>query len=159
LTLPTFLLDHNFPLPIVSAFRPFLKTAKLVTINEFDPKLAELDDHSLIRRLHESGEWDGLITNDKRMLSVPESAIALCQTKLTLVAAVGQGHDPVTASGLVLASIDNIAKRTRREVPQFWLLQAKANEHRDPWIELRNIARHKAMTVESLIATFGPGTP
>jgi hypothetical protein len=71
-----------------------------------------------------------------------------------LVVAVGKGHDPVTASGLVLANIDNIAKRTRRGTPQAWLLRAKANDHHDPWQDLRDVARHKKLTVDELIAAY-----
>jgi hypothetical protein len=153
-SVPAFLLDHNFPLPIVGAFRPFLKTARLATIGEIDPSLANLDDDVLIRRVGEMGDWDGLITNDKRMLSIPEAIVALCQTRLTLVVASGIGHDPVTASGLVLASIDNIAKRTRRDVAQLWLLNANAKEHTDPWSKLRDVARHLKMTDVELIATY-----
>jgi hypothetical protein len=69
------LLDHNFPLPIVGAFRPFLKSARLVTMGEVDSDFANLDDDVLIRRIHEMGEWDGLVTNDKRMLRIPEAIV------------------------------------------------------------------------------------
>jgi hypothetical protein len=48
-----------------------------VTIGEIDPSLAGLDDDVLVRRLHAMDEWDGLVTNDKRILRMPEAVVTV----------------------------------------------------------------------------------
>ena len=59
-----------------------------------------------------------MITTDSSMLSLPKELSLLCQTKLTLVIAERSGHDPIRATGLLLAHIDGICRRSRPDKAQ-----------------------------------------
>jgi len=64
-------LDQNFPTPLINAVRPYLPaTLDVVHLHGIDPRMSDLDDRSLIIALHQGG-WDGLITNNYKMLDVP----------------------------------------------------------------------------------------
>jgi hypothetical protein len=63
--------------------------------------------------------------------------------KLTLVVAEGAGHDPVKATGLVLAHLPGICVKTDPDVPQLWVLRAVTQAHEKPWERLRRIAKHQ----------------
>ncbi len=90
-----FALDHNFPAPVLAAFAVMMPGVELVPIMQIDPKLAELDDWELFLALHRHEEsWDGLVTNDDKLLALPKEMTVLSQTNLTLVVAVGEGHVP-----------------------------------------------------------------
>jgi len=47
------------------------------------------------------------------MLSLPKELAVLCHSRLSLVIAVAAGHDPIEATGLVLAHISGICSQTR----------------------------------------------
>jgi hypothetical protein len=150
-----FALDHNFPTPIVRSMAPYFKRDELVPVSDIDPSWGELDDWALLVALHRhEREWDGLITTDRRMLALAREMATLCQLGLTLVVALGAGHDPVKAAGLVLAHLDNISTRTRRDVPQLWKLKARSTQHDDPYEELRRIARHQQTTMDALLQEY-----
>jgi hypothetical protein len=110
-----FALDQNFPEPIVDGLVDWLAPdAELMPIRRIDERLATLDDWEVLQALHtDYRAWDGLITTDAKMLSLPRELAVLCQTKLTLVAAEAVGHDPIKATGLVLAHITRICEQTR----------------------------------------------
>ncbi len=95
-----FALDQNFPEPIVNALAAWLRVdAELVPIRTIDLRMATIDDWQILHALHAADEpWDGLITTDARMLSLPKELALLCQTKLTLVVAEAVGHDPIKAT-------------------------------------------------------------
>jgi len=88
-------LDQNFPTPLIEAVRPYLPTDLEVThLRGIDRRMSDLDDRSLIIALRQAG-WDGLITNNYKMLDVPAEVAAIVKTKLTVVAVEGLGHDPI----------------------------------------------------------------
>jgi hypothetical protein len=92
-----------------------------VPIRRIDDRMATLDDWEVLLALHsDEPEWDGLVTTDAKMLSLPRELAVLCQTKLTLVVAEAVGQDPIKATGLVLAHISRICEQTRPETPQVW---------------------------------------
>jgi hypothetical protein len=75
--------------------------------------MQELDDRSLIIiALHETG-WDGLITNNYKMLDVPAEVAAIVKTRLTVIATEGLGHDPLRAVGALLIELPGIPTRIR----------------------------------------------
>jgi hypothetical protein len=86
------------------------------------------------------------------MTSLPRELAVLCQTKLTLVVAVGAGHDPIMATGLVLAHISNICNRTRRDRAQVWRLRTVGNPADDPWKYLTRLAERRGSTAQQLYA-------
>ena len=71
---------------------------------------------SLIIALHQGG-WNGLITNNYKMLDVPAEVAAIVKTKLTVVAVEGLGHDPLRAVGALLLELPGIANRIRPNRP------------------------------------------
>jgi hypothetical protein len=149
-----FALDQNFPQPIVDGLRDWLKAdVELVPIAKIDNRLAtEEHDWRILLALHnDERPWDGLITTDD-MTALPREVAVLCQTKLTLVVAVGAGHDPIMATGLVLAYVSNICKRTRTDRAQVWRLRARGLPAEDPWAYMERIAEHRHMSATDLYA-------
>jgi hypothetical protein len=150
-----FALDHNFPDPIVEVLTEFQTDATLVRIDRIDQRMTDLDDWELLLALrHHPEPWEGLITTDSSMLNQGPELAALIQTKLTLVVAVGSGHDPVKASGLLFAYLAGICKRTRLDQPQAWTLNAASNPHREPWDFLKRFAEHNNRTTDDVWAEF-----
>ena len=143
-----FALDQNFPQPVVDSLRDWLEAdAELVPIADVDQAMATLDDWEVLLALHtDARAWDGLITTDASMLSLPRELSVLCQTKLTLVVAVAAGHDPIKATGLVFAHISNICQRTRRDRPQVWRLATAGRDADDPWDYLERAAGRRGET-------------
>jgi len=152
-SLPRFALDQNFPTPIIDALRSFIVEAEVVSVRDIDSRLSRLDDWQLLLALHHhSDRWEGLITTDSSMVLLPRELAVLVQTKLTLVIAEESGHDPLRATGLVLAHLPAIAKRTRPDVAQIWRLRALTPPHRDPWDELARVGRHTNTSARALFA-------
>ena len=146
-----FALDHNFPSPIVSVLAGFQTDAELVRVDRIDPRLADLDDWELLLALHHHERpWDGLITTDRSMLRQPLELVTLIQTKLTLVVAVDAGHNPVKASGLLFAHLQNICRRTDPAEPQVWQLSARGMPADVPWNILARHAAHSGRTASQL---------
>jgi hypothetical protein len=91
--------------------------AELVAFTDIDPRLADLDDWEILLALHHHHRsWDGLITTDGGMIWLARELAVLMQTKLTLFVADETGHDPLKATGLVLAHLPGVCKRTRPDV-------------------------------------------
>lgn len=150
-----FALDNNFPEPIVKTLEEFIVTATLVPIRHIDPKLTEVEDWELIKALHEhSKPWDGLITTDDSMLNLTREICTLIQTKLTLVIAHGQGHNPVRATGILLAHLEHVCHQTERDRPQVWNLRVTQKPADDPWDQLRKIAEREGTTAKALINAY-----
>lgn len=151
--MPRFALDQNFPTPVVDALRAYLIEADLVSVRAIDPLLARMDDWELLLALHHSTpRCDGLITTDSAMTSLPRELAVLMQTKLTLVVAAESGHDPLKATGLVLAHLPQICKRSNPSTAQIWTLRAATKQHEEPWDYLKRIAKREKKTAENLMA-------
>jgi hypothetical protein len=149
-----FALDQNFPQPIMEGLRDWLEAdAELTPIADIHPDMATLDDWELLLALYTDGRaWDGLITTDASMVNLPRELSVLCQTKLTLVVAMAAGHDPIKATGLVLAHISNVGQRTRPDRAQVWRLRTQAREAEDPWTHLDRAARRRGETANEAFA-------
>ncbi|HJU35884.1 MAG TPA: hypothetical protein VJ716_00510 [Gaiellaceae bacterium] len=146
-----FALDQNFPQPIVETLGEFMTEAELVAVGDIDPRLTEVDDWELLLALHHHARsWDGLITTDSGMLSIPRELSVLMQTGLTLVVAAAAGHDPLKATGLVLAYLPWIADHTEEDRPQVWVLRAANRPHDDPWDWLSKVAQRRGTTATIL---------
>lgn len=147
-----FALDQNFPLPIVGVLARYIIEAELVPLLQIDPALTrDTEDWQILLALHRHSEhWDGLITTDSAMLLLAKEMAVLCQTKLTLVVAEGAGHDPVKATGLVLAHLPGICAKTDPDVPQLWVLRAATQASEQPWERLRRIAKQCNREIKEL---------
>ena len=78
--------------------------------------MPELDDRPLIIALHQTG-WDGLITNNYKMLDVPGEVAAIVKTKLTVIAVEGLGHDPLRAVGALLLELPGVPDESAPGMP------------------------------------------
>lgn len=146
-----FALDQNFPQPIVEVLREFMTEAELVAVGDIDARLTEIDDWEVLLALHHHPvEWDGLITTDMGMLSLPRELSVLLQTKLTLVVAAASGHDPLRATGLVLTYLPWIAVHTQRDAAQVWVLRSGNKPHEDPWDWMTRLAERRGTTAAAL---------
>ncbi len=95
-------LDQNFPTPLINAVRDYLPgDLDLRSLREIDSRLSDLDDRPLFIALHQLG-WDGLVTNNYKMLDVPTEIAAIVKTKAIVIAVDGLGHDPLRAVGALL---------------------------------------------------------
>jgi hypothetical protein len=148
-----FALDHNFPQPILSAMAVALPQVELVPVRDIDPTFADLADWELLRELyrHERA-WDGMITNDDAMLSLPKEMTVLDQTGLTLVVAKGEGHNPVRAVGTLLCHLSHICRHTTPGTAQIWKLRVAQKNAETVRDYLDVIAEKSKTTVSKLIA-------
>jgi hypothetical protein len=136
-----FALDQNFPEPIVDALADFIRSAELVPVRRIDKAFTTLPDWELLLALHRhERDWDGLITSDANMLSLPREMSILMQTKLSLVIARRQGDNPIRATGIILAQLDNICHHSRRDVAQVWELGITQKPATEPWAYMEKIA-------------------
>jgi hypothetical protein len=107
-----FALDENYPTPLIAAVGDYFEGVELVSVREIDPRLQSMDDPDLLLALHhDPGRWAGLITTDTGILRQPRSLDIIRQTQLALVVARSAGHDPLVATGLVLANLPAICAR------------------------------------------------
>jgi hypothetical protein len=146
-----FALDQNFPQPIIDALDEFMVEAELVALQQIDPRLSDLDDWEVLLALHlHDDQWEGLITTDSGMLSLPRELCVLLQTKLTLVVAHAAGHDPLKATGLLLTYLPWIANHSDPAVAQLWVLRAANRPYTNPWEELAKIAHRQRVDTDAL---------
>ena len=136
-------LDQNFPIPLIDAVFDFLPAdMQIAHLKVIDRRLSDLDDRSLVIALHQSG-WDGLITNNYKMLDVPEEVAAIVKTKLTVIAIEGLGHDPLRAVGALLLELPGIPNRIRPKRANVFRLSYRQRQPKDAWEYFKEAAaRH-----------------
>lgn len=148
-----FALDQGFPLPIVNVLRTYQTDADLVSLAEIDSRLPDLDDWEILLALHHhSRPWDGLITTDASMLNQALELRLLDHTGLTLVIAMGAGHDPVRASGLLFAYLSRICNLTQPDNAQIWQLRAGNIMPSTAPDALGRVAAHQNVELEELLS-------
>lgn len=148
---PRFVLDQNFPTPIIEALRAYIVEAELVALSALHPRLSTLDDWQLLVALsQEMPQCDGLVTTDNSMLRQERELATLLRTKLTLVVADAVGDDPIKATGLVLAHLPWIAKQRHRHEAQVWVLRTVSKPGEDPWDRLKRIAGQQGEDARAL---------
>jgi hypothetical protein len=148
-----FALDHNFPEPVLAAFGDVLPMVELVPVRTVDPAWAKLDDWELLLALHRHArQWDGLITNDDAMLSLAKEMTILSQTRLSLVVAKGEGHNPIRAVGALLCHLPHICHHTTPEHAQIWTLRVSQKSHEEVEAYLDKIAQKGSTTVAKIVA-------
>ena len=146
-----FALDHNFPGVFLDAFRRMMAYVELVPVSDIDPGFPDLDDWELLHELYlRHPVWDGLVTNDRNMLSLAKEMTVLDQTGLTLVVATGEGHNRVRAVGVLLCHMKHICHHTTRERAQIWELRVTQKDCDAPEAYLRRIAARHGTSVAKL---------
>ena len=145
-----FALDHNFPAPVLAAFSVLMPQVELVPLAQIAGELARLDDWEVFLALHRHRAWDGLVTNDDKLLALPKEMTVLSQTNLTLVVAVGEGHNPIRAVGVLLCHLGFICHHTKRDRPQIWRLEVRQRAYDAPVKYLTAIAEKQKTTAQHL---------
>jgi hypothetical protein len=119
---PRLVLDQNFPAPILSAVNldRWLPEFEIVSVRDHDPRLSrDFEDWQVILGCSQSGAV-GFISTDAAMLDNPRVIAVVEDTNMTLVVCAAIGHDPIAATGLLLAHLPRVAKRHRSDRPQIW---------------------------------------
>lgn len=133
-------LDQNFPTRLINAVRAYLPAEfELRSLHEIDPRLSDLDDRPLILGLRQLG-WDGLITNNYKMLDVPMEIAAIVKTKMIFIAIEGLGHDPLRAVGALLLELPGVPDRLRPHRSNVFRLAYRRRPPEDAWTYLQQAA-------------------
>ena len=115
--------------------------AELIPVRDVDQRLVEIDDWKLLLALHNDIRgWDGLITNDAKMLKLPREMCVLEKTRPKLVVAEAAGHDPLKATGLLLAHLPQICCRLDPARPEIWRLRVSSKNPETPMSFIRSLA-------------------
>ncbi len=145
-------LDQNFPTPLLQAVQQYLPAdLQLTSVHRIDPALSELSDRALFIALKQL-DIDGLITNNYKMLDVPEELAAIVATKSVLVAVEGLGHDPIRAVGALLLELPGLAGRVRPGVSNVFRLTYRRRIPEDAWHYLSIAAERRGVTAQELWA-------
>ena len=143
-------LDQNFPTPLINAVRAYLPSnLGLQSLHEIDPRLSDLDDRPLIIGLHQLG-WDGLITNNYKMLEVPTEIAAIVTTKMIIIAIEGLGHDPLRAVGALLLELAGLPDRLGPRTSNVFRLAYRRRPPEDAWTYLRPAADRVGQQADQL---------
>jgi hypothetical protein len=120
-------------------------------LKEIDPRLSDLDDRPLFIALKQLG-WDGLVTNNYKMLQVPDEIAAIIGTKATVVAIKGTGHDPLRALGALLLELPGLPDRVKRNDSNVFLLHYQNREPDRAWKYLQVLATRRRADLSDLYA-------
>lgn len=134
-------LDQNFPAPILRVLAGYIRGAELVPVGDIDPRLPLADDWELLLALSQRG-FDGLATQDAKMLNLPKELLVIERTKLKVIAIESTGHQPVAATGILLAHLDRLRAQADPRRAQVWRLSVKLGQPLDPGDILNNVAGH-----------------
>lgn len=148
--MPRFALDHNFPIQIISDLWP--PSIELIRIGDVDPRMPNWDDWQIILELGRLGGYDGLITDDADMLSLPNEMVALARTSLCLVIADAAGHQAIKATGLLMIYLQAIVNSRPHGGPSIFLLSVDeaGRKKRDIYECIRRIARQGNVAEQDL---------
>ena len=135
-----FALDQNFP-PLLPGALPLLPEVEVLPIHKIDHRMSDLGDRELVIALHQLG-WNGLITNNYKMLYQPTEIAAILKTKLVIFAVQGVGDDPVRATGSVLLDLPGAIKRASEQCHVF-LVHPRNPTPREGWEFFKDAATRR----------------
>ena len=144
-------LDQNFPTPILAALADFIVDIELVPLRKIDPRLSTLDDRTLVVALHQLG-FQGLVTNNYKMLKNPKELAAIVATKLTVFAIEGVGDDPIRATGALLLDLPGALKRMDSRKAQVFWMRPRNPMPEDPMALFQRAADHQHRDAVALFA-------
>ena len=113
--------------------------------------MGDLPDRHLLVVLDALG-YDGLVTNNYKMLKVPRELAALHHTTLTLFAVEGCGNDPLRAAGAVMLDLPAATRKIDPKRPQVFFSRPRAPGPKRPWDFLSVIADREGRPVDELFA-------
>ncbi|MPZ60274.1 MAG: hypothetical protein GEU93_03040 [Propionibacteriales bacterium] len=108
-----------------------------------------MSDRRLFVALYQLG-WDGLITNNYRMLRIPAELAAIIKTKATVVAIEGLGHDPLRAVGALLLELPGLPGRVVPSCANVFRLSYARRRPVDAWRYLARVAESRGQNTEAL---------
>jgi hypothetical protein len=141
-------LDQNFPALILNAAE-LLPELEIAPVHKIDRRLSDLDDRKLLIALRQFG-WNGLVTNNYKMLWVPTEIAAILKSKLAVFAVEGVGDDPLRATGAVLMELPAVAKRITIGKAQIFRVHPRGPQPQDPWQLLREAAQRRKIDLGEL---------
>ena len=124
-------LDHNFPEPILDCLAAFMADVNLIPIRRIDSRLPELDDRQLVVALHQLG-YPGFVTGNYKMLQNPRELAAIMDTRISVFAIEGVGHDPIRATGALLLDLPSAIKGIRSGGRGVYWLRPRTPRAQDP---------------------------
>ncbi len=131
-------LDQNFPTPIIQALARWMPTNLVLRhVHQIHPSLSYLNDRDLITAVGLLG-FDGLATNNYRMLNEPAEIASVVSAKIMLVAVIAAGHNPIRASGSLLVELPGLPSRARRGVGTVVRLHFEPRPIDSAWHHLRS---------------------
>jgi hypothetical protein len=122
---------------------------ELTHLTIIDPRLSDLSDRQLFIALRQLG-LDGLVTNNYKMLDVPEELAAIIKTKATVVAVEALGHDSIRAVGALLLELPGLLPRLRPAVSNVFRLNYARRQPRDGWLYLSDAAARLGLQTQEL---------
>ena len=141
--MPRFVLDHNFPIAVVTGI-DWPPDIRLTSLETYEPRLIrDHEDWQVLTEMARRGDVDGYITNDDSMLNLPTEMVALSLTGLILVVTRDTGDDPLKATDLLMTHLVEITVRERGNVQgQLYRLRAGdlGHQRRDLRLHLRELA-------------------
>lgn len=143
-------LDQNFPLPLLTSMARWIPPdIDLVHLTQIDTRLSDVSDRELFIALHQMG-WDGLVTNNWRMLNIEHEIAAIVKTKATVVAMKGMGDDPIRPAGALLMELPGIASRIKTGRSNVFLLTYQHRQAEDGWEYLTMVAERRDTSAKDL---------
>lgn len=142
-------LDQNFPTPILKCLHNYIPGVQLTSVGDIDARLPVADDWQLLLALSQKG-YDGLVTQDAKMLSLPKELLVIEQTKLKVIAIEATGHQPVAATGIFLAHLDRLRTQIDPKRAQVWRLRVKLGPSETPGECLNRAAAHSNVSPAQL---------
>lgn len=143
-----YVIDQNFPLAVTGL--PWPPWLRLTPLSQFNAELVgDHDDWEILLALHERGGVDGFISNDARMLDLPEEMVVLQNSRLQLVVCDRVGHNALRATGLLMTHLEEIAQSGRKG-PAIYRLRPSHLPPETPSSRLDRIAQHRNTSRETL---------
>lgn len=136
-----FALDQNFP-PFILDARLYLPDVELTPIHLIDHRASSLTDRELLLYIAQQG-YQGLVTNNYKMLWVPQEVAALAKSKIALFAVEGVGDDPLRATGAVMLHLPQVAKKVVPGTAQVFRVSSRAPNPQPAWDYFAEAARRK----------------
>lgn len=139
-------LDQNFPLPLLNSMQRWLPSGmELTHLTQIDARLSDVSDRQLFIALYQMG-WDGLVTNNWRMLNIENEVAAIVKTKATVIALKGMGDDPIRPAGALLLELPGLATRVKPGRSNVFLLNYDHRMAEDGWTWLTKVAERRSTT-------------
>lgn len=145
-------LDQNFPLPLLVAMRDWLPAGvDLKHVKEIDKRLCVASDRELIIALSQLG-YDGLVTNNYKMLFVPHEVAAIIATKAVVIALEKMGDSPIRPAGALMLELPDLERRLLPNQPNVIRLHYTHRRPTNGWDCLQHAAgqRHDGVTADDL---------